>query len=343
MKKLVLRTCLIVLMSITAATANAAVIRVPDDQPTIQQAINVAVQGDTVLVSPGTYFENIDFRAKAITVRSERGAAQTIMDGNKNGLSVVTFESGETRNSVLSGFTIQHGGPAEGAGVDLLGSSATIIRNVFVENEQAVGYFGAAIAGNSASPRIEANTFMANSCDTQFLAGVLSFVNSSSPVIINNVVANNPCRGINLTVPEGNNPEVANNTIVGNTVGMELDLVGSTSTQTYANNIIVDNDVGLEVLGVEPPWANNLVFGNDTNYSGLADQTGMNGNISANPRFVSPRNLNFELRVGSPAIDAGTLSVPRLPAKDFAGNPRIVDGDGDGTALPDIGAFEFVP
>jgi len=69
----------------------------------------------------------------------------------------------------------------------------------------------------------------------------------------------------------------------------------------------------------------------------------MNGNISANPKFASLLHLDFRLRQGSPAIDAGTLSVPNLPRRDFAGNRRVIDGDGNGSALPDIGAFEFVP
>jgi len=237
---------------------------------------------------------------------------------------VVTLQSGEGTHSTLSGFTIQHGSAAFGAGVTLTFASATITRNVFRNNAQGSGGFGAAIGGNGSSPVIERNTFQANTCDTQFLSGVVSFVNSSSPLIINNIFFRNPCRAINMTLPEGNHPEIANNTIVQNSVGVRVDARVPTSTQLYANNVIVANDVGLQVdfliPGNEPTWMNNLVFNNTINYSGIADQTGLNGNVSVDPQFVATRN--FQLQPTSPAIDAGTLSVPNLPPTDFAGHIR---------------------
>jgi hypothetical protein len=84
------------------ASSEAAAIRVPADAGTIQQAIDTAATGDTVLVAPGTYVETITFRGKAITVASEQGPEVTIIDGNRAG-SVVTFASGETRGAVLQG------------------------------------------------------------------------------------------------------------------------------------------------------------------------------------------------------------------------------------------------
>ena len=59
--------------------SHAAVINVPADQPTIQDAIDVAQTGDTVLVAPGTYLENINFSGKSITVKSSNGNKVTII------------------------------------------------------------------------------------------------------------------------------------------------------------------------------------------------------------------------------------------------------------------------
>ena len=69
----------LVLLALTPHTAGAATINVPAGQPTIQAAINAASNGDTVLVAPGTYRENINFMGKAITVTSSGGDRKSVV------------------------------------------------------------------------------------------------------------------------------------------------------------------------------------------------------------------------------------------------------------------------
>jgi len=70
---------------------------------------------------------------------------------------------------------------------------------------------------------------------------------------------------------------------------------------------------------------------------------GSDGNFSGNPKFVDSANGNFRLLSTSPAIDKGGADVDALPVTDADGIPRSIDGNGDGTALPDLGAFEYIP
>jgi len=109
----------------------AATITVADngaDYTSIQAAIDAAVSGqDEVVVSPGTYLENINFMGKAVTVRSTSGdPADTIIDGGGNG-TVVTCDSGETSTTVLDGFTITNGSATYGGGMYNLNSSSPTV------------------------------------------------------------------------------------------------------------------------------------------------------------------------------------------------------------------------
>ena len=300
---------------------------VPGQYPTIQAALNAASSGDTVSVSPGTYIENLDFQGKAVNLVSTAGASQTTIAA-PGGTAVTIGPAGS-----IVGFTISGGTATFGAGMAVSGSGTVIAKDIFQSNSEGAGGFGAAIGGNVASPVIAQNLFVGNSCDSQFLSGVVAFVNDSSPTIVNNVFHDNPCRAINLTLPEGNTPLVINNTMVRNSVGVRIDGRVPSASEVVRNNIVASNGVGLEVdFGSGPTWDHNLVFGNTANYSGIADQTGLNGNLSADPLFVNSVSNNFQLLPGSPAIGAG--SAVDAPSVDFNGNPRPAGSI-------DIGAFQF--
>ena len=319
--------------------ANATDRHVPADFPTIQDAIAASADDDRVIVAPGLYAERIDLLGRNVTVMSSGGPAVTTIDGLA-GTAVIIGPGG-----TLQGFTITNGSASFGAGTEVRGTGSRIIGNVYDGNAQGSGGFGAGIGGNSASPHIERNVFRNNSCDAQFLSGVIAFVNGSEPRIVNNIFEHNPCRAINMTLPQGLRVLVANNTMVDNDAGVRVDARVPTSTQIYRNNIIVGNDIGLDIdFGSDPNnprWDHNLVFGNGLDYEGIADQTGSNGNISAGPLFANPAAGNYRLRPGSPAIDAGTNVL--APARDFARRPRPLDGNGDGTATADMGAYEAPP
>ncbi len=118
---------------------SSVAIHVPGDYATIQAAIDAAVEGDTVLVDDGVYTgegnKEIDFRGKAITVRSKNGPENCVIDCENSGRGF-WFHSSETRDSVLRGFTIQNGRVEDdnGGAIYCDGASPTIVGNIITDN-----------------------------------------------------------------------------------------------------------------------------------------------------------------------------------------------------------------
>ena len=121
-------------------SALAADIYIPDDYPTIQEGIDAAATGSKVIVRDGTYLLTaaLDFKGKAITVKSEKGLGNCILDGQQK-TRVVHFHSGETSKSVLSGFVIRNGQADKGGGI-LCDSSSPTISNCKIMANKAYYY-----------------------------------------------------------------------------------------------------------------------------------------------------------------------------------------------------------
>jgi len=148
-----------------------SVIRVMQDFSTIQGAIDNAVDGDIVLVEPGSYVGNINFLDKNITLASliysgfrPDEIESSILDGGGEG-SVITIDEGQDQSTILLGFEITNGSTEEyGGGILIEDSSPTIDRNM-IHNNHAGSCGGAgggiAVIGES-YPHIFGNTIYEN-------------------------------------------------------------------------------------------------------------------------------------------------------------------------------------
>lgn len=160
---------LLLLLAFSLPASAQVTVHVPDDFSTIQAAIDAVAPGSTVRVRPGTYFENLDFRGKEITVESVDGPATTILDGSlpadPDAASVVTFDSGETSASILAGFTVQGGtgtdefGTRRGGGILIFESGATLRGNLIRNNTAGLGGGVFAISSNIV---LDGNHYLSN-------------------------------------------------------------------------------------------------------------------------------------------------------------------------------------
>jgi len=281
---------------------------VPDDYPTIQQALDAASDGWEIIVSPGIYVENINLGGKDIVLRSTdpvdpHVVANTIIDGARVG-SVVTFSGWESPACILSGFTIRNGGSQVmhlyGCGIDGNGTMATIQNNTIRNNGRAS--YGGGIDGCYGT--IQNNIICHNSA---FMGGGLSH-----------------CRGV-----------IQNNTIYSN---YATDSGGGLYFCCWAGRIL-----NCIVWGNTASSDAQLYDCGDPSYCCIQDWGGGGqGNISEDPLLVDAMTFNFRLRGDSPCVDAGCY-VPDL-IEDFEGDLRGYDGTpeprGDGLNF-DIGADEY--
>ena len=236
------------LFLVFVAKLMAASLQVPDPYPTIQSAIDEAVSFDEVIVQPGTYYENINFAGKSITVRSVNPndpnvVAATIINGlmpaDPNTGSVVTFNSGEGSDSVLMGFTITGG----------TGSWIPVSWRFKGVRWNRCG--GGVICYNMSAPTIANNVFVQNSAGQG--GGIYIYgnaVNDSNPV--------NP--SIHL------NPVIQENIFVNNTALVNHGF--APPDETYAANDHGDGGAIVAFQGVDAIVTNNLIQNNHADQYG---------------------------------------------------------------------------
>ncbi len=224
----------------------------------IQNLIDSADGGDTIIIPPGNYYENIDFKGKNIIVQSidpfdPRIVASTVISGDGRG-PVVTFRNGEDEMTSISGFTLKNGfgkhleGFYCGGGVYIENSSPTISNNLILDNwaERGSAIY---VYGLNSSPEITENTISRNRGEEGVVYYSSQFENNKVVKVYHNVISDNQSYGVIAKYPK--ELRIENNEISRNDGGIAL----SSSNREAVNiesNIIQDNkkagiSVGIDV------------------------------------------------------------------------------------------------
>jgi len=360
------------LVIIVAAGGSAQrVLKVPAQYATIQAAIQVAQNSDTVLVGPGVYSGTVDFAGKSITVRSTDGPEVTVISG---GGPVVLFRSGQTNAAVLDGFTVTAGS----GGIVADGAAPTILNNIVTQNEDKWGRgSGAGVyVRSSGAPaivrgnRIEKNNVFTYENPPVIQGGGVYCENAllEANIIVDNVVQS---WAFNSTTSYGGGVWCKDATLIDNVIARNSAVnVSSPRPAAVGGGIFADRNVqiinctvmsnrclcpastaGGILAGIGSTITNCIVRENQANqypevmamagshgpsYSNIKGGGGTNNNIDADPLFAGPAADDFHLLAGSPCRDRGTTSTPANPT-DFEGDPR------NWGAGVDMGADEFHP
>jgi hypothetical protein len=344
---------LIVLATPILLHAQGNRINVPGDFAKIQEAINSSVDGDSIFVAPGTYYENINFKGKNILLSSHyifdenvSFINNTIIDGSKphtpDSASVVIFLSGENRTAILQGFTITGGKGTkifdglfvrEGGGIVIYNSSPTIRHNIIAFNQcinpEGVRFLGGGgINATNSSAIISNNIIYKNTAQD---GGGVKLGHNPESIFRNNIVAYNTNIGRGGMWIRGDQGKFINNTIAFNsseksggiglhnnpTVNIENCIIYGNTNDSSSSQIVGSGNITITNTNIEGGWAGN-------------------GNIDENPLFVNQSPLI--LQDVSPCVDQGSPNNNENDWED-PNNHGIPLFPALGTLRNDMGAY----
>ena len=313
---------------ITISATKRNYIEIPKDIETIQGGIDSSSNGDTIIVNPGTYFENISIDSKNIVLCSkyiindeDSLIDQTIIDGGgeaiNNGTVQILYV--DTTCKII-GFTIQNGFSDKGGGIRCINASPTL-SNLTIKNNRSSIYGGGLYLYRS-NAIINSVIIKNNYCINE---GGGIFSTCSSPKFANlQIIGNEVCngKGGGISLSAKSSPTLLYTLIAGNKAAFGGGIAcKDISVHPILNQCTITNNVGEGILctGASLLHIKNTIIWNNSKLSIAGDintsnkvvycdiDGGWTGEniIDLDPLFCSPRNGIYTLRLNSPCIGAG--------------------------------------
>ncbi|MDD5706936.1 MAG: right-handed parallel beta-helix repeat-containing protein [Kiritimatiellae bacterium] len=307
----------------------------------IQAAVDAAPNNATVWVTNGTYTgtgaEVVLLQNKNTALRSVNGFLYTIINGENARRGIRMPHNEAYVNGIVDGFTVTNcncGAGESGGGAYL--SKGTIQNCRFTKNT-AVNH-GGGVFVNQSGATIRNCVIVGNKTTTYSGGGVTLYYGC---VAENCLIAGNTAALLGGGIWPVGGSGVRNCTIVGNT---SADTRGSGVGEndysiSYLQNCIVWDNTGDEDIKND----NGKLYIQNCCVKSITGSYGAGGvsNITDNPRFVNAAGGDYRLRSSSPCVDKGMTLA--MVTNDLDGASRPMDGNWNGTAEYDIGAYELPP
>ncbi|MBN2590684.1 MAG: hypothetical protein JXA96_12545 [Sedimentisphaerales bacterium] len=290
-----------VLIAVLCTNTQARIVYVDDDGPAdfsnIQAAIDDANDGDTIIVKPGTYTgdgnRDIDFKGKAIIVKSQNGPNTSIIDCQASKDEYhrgFYFNNNEDANSILQGFTIKNGYTSGGGGINCYRCSPKIMDCIITKN---TAYEGGGISVSSFSNSTVINCIISDNYAYISGGGVYSSgYNMSNTIFKNCIISGNNAGDYGGGIYTNGNSTFSNCTIWGNISGRGgggVTTSGGDSLIVNFSNCIIWKNINRNNRGNQIYWKSG----------------GLSGVVYINARYCSIQNGPDDIYISVPECMTG--------------------------------------
>ncbi len=301
-------------------------IAVPADVPGIQEAINASIDGDVVVVSPGTYNESIHFKGHEIHLRSTDPndaaiVASTVINAD-SGHPAILFNSRESANTRVQGLTLTHGT----SGLTCYGTASPKISKCSIVANSSYGVY--IQGGSDAAVCLDQCRILGNGGN----GGAAIVCRYSKLILTHSIVAKNGASwstAVYLEYGDAGLSQIINCTVTGHTYRGIYNVSLGDNTPDIRHCILWDNGDDLKACSAT--------------YSCIQNGDAGLGNISVDPRFVNMDAADYHLAADSLCIDAGapwgdyghepSPNGNRVNMGGYGGTSHAItssDSDGDG-------------